>query len=189
MFNKLFNSCIFGNMTPAKKIVCSTLGITSTIVLIPTLVALGVRSLSKLDENTTIVKKISKINLFNRTEYSNWKYDYPKSYAGSFFVGGIFSSYMTRIMVYPVYHNYKDLFFSDTCCRRIRGGFISSFLILGGLFTSVGAVFKFRESYSLFKYYHKYKNEDIWGYNESWYVRMDRKNFETEYRYEIENKK
>jgi len=179
-------------MTFTKKIICTALGITGGIVVIPTVGIIGAAGplyiLNKLEKikigETTIGQKIYKTIPWERKEYTGWNYDYPKSYASSIFMGGMFCSLSSGCFFRASYHDFKILFSAETCCTTIRAGLFQPAQIVSGLATSGLAIGMFTYSYFLFEYYNKYKNENIWGHTDSWDVIAQRRKIEKKYRRE-----
>jgi len=95
-------------------------------------------------------------------------------------VAGLFSSIFCRSMIHDFYSNNK-LFEYNNCCRIIRANTSKTFSMIGGLSFGIFTLLMISNSYYSFKYYNKYKNENIWNYNESVDMLIKRERLEQEF--------
>lgn len=116
--NKLFNSCIFGSLSPAKKNICITIGTLGGIIVIPSLYV----GINKLPSSPHIT------NYTFHKKHNDSQKRFPYGDFGGLIVGtfGIFPfSYLT----YELVKNSKHICIGDTCCKIIRSRMVHSSLV------------------------------------------------------------
>lgn len=116
--NRIFNSCIFGSLSPAQRNVCSTIGTVGGIIAVPSLFV----GLYNLSESPHV------------TNYAVEKY--TKSQGKSFPYGdlvlvtfGTVAMIPFSFLTYELIANSKTIYLEDTCCKIIRARLIHCSLV------------------------------------------------------------